>query len=75
MQMNFERWRDGVGYDLEISDTATPDELLSIEEMLLSHGTGDWRDVEALAALDSPRAREALQRAHQSSSHEVRLAV
>jgi len=75
MTMKFERWHDGIGYDLEILKTATPEELSSIEEMLLSHGTVDWRDVEALAALDSLRAREAVQRAHQSSSHEIRLAV
>ena len=57
MVCNFERWHDGIGYDLEILKAAMPEELLEIEELLISRGVNDWRDVEALAALDSPRAR------------------
>ena len=75
MTATYERWHDGIGYDLEIVRTATPKDLVSIEDILLSHGANDWRDVEALAELNSPRARVALQRAHKSSNQEVRLAV
>ena len=67
---NHEKWHDGVGYNLEILKTATPEELVSIEEILLSHSTDDWRDVEALAALDSPRARVALSKAAKSSKYD-----
>jgi len=71
----YERWHDGIGYDLDIFKTATPNELVEIENLLLSRGTSDWRDVEALAALNSPRARVALRKALKSSDHQVRMAV
>ena len=64
----YDRWHDGIGYDIAIFETATPDELVEIENLLLSRSVDDWRDVEALAALDSPRARMALRKALQSSS-------
>ena len=70
-----ERWHDGIGYDVAIFKTATPEELVEIEDLLLSRSIDDWRDVAALAALDSPRARVALRKALQSSSHRVRIAV
>ncbi len=75
MVCTYDRWHDGIGYDLEILKTATPEELVEIEELLLPRATDDWRDVEALAALDSPRARVALRKALKSSNHQVRAAV
>lgn len=75
MVCTYDRWREGIGYDLEILKTATPEELVEIEELLLPRATEDWRDVEALAALDSPRARVALRKALKSSNHQVRTAV
>lgn len=60
MEINYERWHDGTGYDLELLRSATDAERAQIEQLLLSGGIQDWRDVEALAALDSPRATEAL---------------
>lgn len=71
----YERWPDGIGYDLEILKQATPKELVEIEDLLVTRGVDDWRDVEALAALNSPRARLALQKALKSSNHRVRMAV
>jgi hypothetical protein len=75
MTMNYERWHEGIGYDLEILKTATPEELVEIEELLLPRTTDDWRDVEALAVIDSPRARVALRKALKSGNHQVRAAV
>ena len=31
MTINYERWHDGIGYELEILKTATPEELVAIE--------------------------------------------
>jgi hypothetical protein len=62
MPMNLERWRDGIGYDLEAIDGCTEDERASIETLLLSRPNDDWRDIEALAKLGSPRAIERLRR-------------
>ena len=75
MEGSMESWREGTGYDLALLKSATPEELASIEELLLSRPVDDWRDVEALAALDSPRARVALRKALKSSNHRVATAV
>ncbi len=75
MTMTYDRWHDGIGYDVSIFKTATPEELVEFENLLLSRAISDWRDVEALAALDSPRARVALRKALKNSDHRVRVAV
>ncbi len=75
MVMNYERWHDGTGYDLDILKTCTPEEAAQIEDLLVSGPARDWRDVEALAALDTPRARKQLREALRSENHEVSMAV
>ena len=60
MQITYEMWHDGTGYDLEALGDATPGELAALESLLIAHQPRDWRDVEALARIDSPRAREAV---------------
>jgi len=60
MDLSYESWRDGLGYDLSMLKTASPQELAQIEDFLVSRPVYDWRDVQALAALDSPRARALL---------------
>lgn len=60
MVLDFERWREGTSYDLALLAEATPDERAAIESLLLSRGVRDWRDVEALAALGTPKARALL---------------
>jgi hypothetical protein len=75
MIIDYEKWHDGIGYDLEIIHTATPEELLQIEDMLISRPVSDWRDVEALAAIDSPRARVVLKKTLRNADHQVRNAV
>lgn len=73
LTMDYDKWHDGIGYDLDALQEATPSERAAIEQMLLSHGARDWRDVEALAALDTPRSRAALRRAFEEGSHEIRM--
>lgn len=75
MVMNYEKWHDGISYGLDLIQSATPEECAQIEQLLLSGGVEDWRDVEALAALDSPRARAAIQAAIDHSNAKVRAAV
>ena len=75
MVMDPEKWRDGIGYDVAILKTASPDELAGIENLLVSRGIRDWRDVEALAALDSPRARVLLKAALKSADPAISTAV
>ncbi len=75
MEINYEKWHDGIGYDLDLIKQASPAELNAIEDLLLARRNSDWRDVEALAALASPRAQEALRQAFKSGDTQVRMAV
>lgn len=73
--MNHERWHDGIGYDLELLKSATRKEREQIEQLILSGGIKDWRDVEALAALDSPRAHDALRQAFSCGDILIKIAL
>ena len=75
MEIDYEKWHDGIGYDLEILRAASPEDRAEIERLLLARRAKDWRDVEALAALGSPAAHAALRKALRSRDHEVRTAV
>jgi hypothetical protein len=75
VEMNYEKWHDGTGYDLEIIEKATPEERVEIEKLLVNRAVSDWRDVEALAALDSPRARALLCKTLKSGNRELATAV
>jgi len=75
MRIDYEKWHDGIGYDLDIIRNATPQELAEIEGLLVDRPVSDWRDVEALAAIDSPRARNLLLKTLRHPDHQVRTAV
>ena len=60
MMINYEKWHDGVGYDIEAVREAKPDERDEIEKLLINRNPLDWRDIEALAALGSTNSRKAL---------------
>jgi len=75
MAMDYDKWHDGTGYDLELLAEANPREKAEIEKILLQSPADGWRDVEALAALDTPAARQALKTAATKGSLETRLAV
>lgn len=76
MVIDYEKWHDGIGYDLDALGDASADERRHAESRLVP--PNGWRDVEALAALadlGSTAAVAALRRALASGSTEVRLAV
>lgn len=75
MQINYEKWHDGIGYDLEAIELATDDERAAIEAILTTRGIDDWRDVEALAALGTPLAMTLLKTVMKTGNHEMRGAV
>lgn len=60
MKIDYEKWHDGIGYDLEALKEANKEEREAIERILLNRNPPDWRDIEALAALDTPETRSAL---------------
>lgn len=75
MHLNYEKWHDGIGYDLEAIAEAEPQERQEIEGILLRHGVVGWRDVEALTALGTPRALTTVTAAINHDSAEVRASV
>lgn len=75
MAIDYDKWREGIGYDLDALAAATPNERATIEQMLVPHATRGWRDVEALAALATDRAHDALRTALRDGGAEVRAAV
>jgi len=75
MAMDYEKWRDGVGYDLAALAEMSGEERREVEALISSRGVADWRDVEALAALDGARQRAALREALVSGPVAARLEV
>jgi hypothetical protein len=75
MIINFEKWHDGIGYDLEALKMSSSSERKAIEQMLITHSPRDWRDIEALAILNTEAAREAIKEALNSPDPTVRVAV
>ena len=75
MVINYEKWHDGIGYDLEAIEEASEQECVAIEQMLIRHRPRDWRDIEALAKIGTESAREAIKSAIKNSDPEVRIAV
>ena len=75
MVIDYEKWHDGVGYDLGALKSASPAELKVIETRLISHSPRDWRDIEALAEINNKRARQAIKEAINDPSPAVRVAV
>lgn len=73
--IDYEKWHDGIGYDLDALAAMDRDQRAAAEGMLLARGVGDWRDVEALAWLDTTACRVALRRALEEGGAEIRLAV
>ena len=74
--IDYEKWHDGVGFDLDALREVTPAERATAESRL--DATHDWRDVEALAVLaelGSASAERSLRDALTSGSQEIRLAI
>jgi hypothetical protein len=75
MVIDYEKWHDGIGYDLKLLNEATLEELDAIVNLLVAKEPLDWRDVEALAALGTPRANRALKAAVKGGNSEVQMSV
>jgi hypothetical protein len=75
LQLDQEKWRDGVGYDLKALEEVSRAERDQAVDLLTSRET-TWREVEALAVIDSPAAREAVDAASRHHlSIDTRLAA
>lgn len=75
MEMTYDKWREGEGYDLTLIADADKSTRDAIETLILRQSPLDWRGIEALALLDSPKARNAIMTAFSKSDAKTRLAV
>jgi hypothetical protein len=58
MTLDYGKWRDGEPYDIPALADVTPEERDAlVDEICDRGGSLDWRDVEALRALGTPKAR------------------
>lgn len=76
MEMNYEKWHDGVGYDLTALDEMTQSDKDYIAEMLISSNQSDpWRKFETLEYIKTARSLAAINSALRHPSLEVRIAA
>jgi hypothetical protein len=75
MMIDYEKWHDGIGYDIEAVREAKPNERDAIEKLLLNRSPLDWRDIEALAELGSTNSRKALLAAFHNGDAEERIGI
>jgi len=73
LNLGYDQWHDGEGYDLEALRQLRGSERTIAEEILLSRNASDWRDIEALDILGTEKALEEMNRALSSSKIEVRI--
>lgn len=77
MEIAYEQWHDGIGYNIEALAGLEEADRSAVEEVLLKHLAShpDWRDVEALQALGTPRALDAVRAAAEHPKSDVRAAA
>ncbi|MGD2141885.1 MAG: hypothetical protein PVH79_00210, partial [Candidatus Bathyarchaeota archaeon] len=75
MNIDYEKWHDGIGYDLEALTEANTEEREEIERILVNRDRRDWRDIEALAILNTPKARSTILHSLLGGNNEVNMAV
>lgn len=64
-----------VSYHFEAMPRSDASERAALEKHLLANGAKDWRDVQALAALGSPKARRVLSAAFKGANPELAMAI
>ncbi|MEO6002766.1 MAG: hypothetical protein ABIZ04_06795 [Opitutus sp.] len=75
MVIDYDKWHDGIGYDLSVLRAMNAIEQSAVESLLVRRGMQDWRDVEALAEIDTPTARAVIKASMNDSNAEIRNAV
>ncbi|NSW54235.1 MAG: hypothetical protein HPY85_17165 [Anaerolineae bacterium] len=73
LQIDYYKWHDGIGYDLHALRQLRGAEQQQAEDLLVANRHRDWREVEALAALATPRAIQALHDCLESPNNDVCL--
>jgi hypothetical protein len=73
MSIGYMEWHDGIGYDLVALAAVSHEELVAAENLLVARHAADWRDIEALDQIGSPRALRELENALRSKSVDIRI--
>ena len=73
MNIDYAKWHDGVGYDLDTLRKLSVIEKEKVEDVLITRGIKDWRDIDALAEIGSGKALSAIKDALQSDRYEIRI--
>jgi hypothetical protein len=76
--VTYEQWHDGIGYDLDALAKVTDQEREALAATLIARfkrDRGEWRAVEALAALNLPQTRAVLEQALPHAKPETRLHI
>ena len=75
MNIDYDRWREGTSYNLEVLRSSNAADRQEIEQLLTAGPARDWRDVEALAELGTAKARARLREVLGGSDHRLTMAV
>ena len=75
MAIGYMEWHDGIGYDLDALAALPPEDREVAEDLLVARRAADWRDIEALDHLGSPRALRELRKALRVKSVDVRISA
>lgn len=73
MVIDYDKWHDGLGYEIELIDQMTVDQRKEVEHHLREKGITDWRDLEALDRLGTPGALQAIVEVRESGPEELAL--
>ena len=72
MVITYEMWHDGTGYSVDLLKQMTPEEREGVEKILVNRQPRDWRDIEALAMIDSDMSRSVIESALKSTDPAIR---
>jgi hypothetical protein len=75
MTMNYEKWRDGIGYDLSALVKMTQYDKDSLVDIFSNNLEEPWRSFEALEHINTPKALSAINDALRHPSLKVRIAA
>ena len=75
MEMNYEKWHDGTGYDLNALDEMTKEDKDSIVSMLTTNLDEPWRTFEALERINTKQSRSIINDSLNHHSLQVRIAA
>lgn len=75
MEMNYEKWHDGVSYDLLAIDEMAQADKDSVADVLSANLSEPWRTFEALERINTPKARSIISKNLENPSLDVRIAA